>query len=53
MARVGENDAAAEHIRYLLSIPSLLSPDFVTHRSVTRPSAEDPRFWKLVELACE
>jgi hypothetical protein len=48
--RVGEKDAAIERIRYLLSIPSLLSPALLRIDPTWVPLRDDPRFRKLAEL---
>ena len=49
-ARVGEKDAAVERIRYLLSIPCLLSPAILRIDPTWAPLRDDPRFRKLAEL---
>ena len=49
-ARVGESDAAVEHIRHLLSIPCLLSPGLLRIDPIWAPLRDDPRFRKLAEL---
>ena len=49
-ARVGETDAAIEHIRYLLSVPCLLSPALLRIDPKWAPLRDDPRFRKLAEL---
>jgi serine/threonine-protein kinase len=49
-ARVGETDAAIEHIRYLLSIPCWLSPGLLRVDPSWAPLRNDPRFRKLAEL---
>jgi len=49
-ARVGETDAAIEHIRYLLSIPCQLSPALLRIDPRWAPLRADPRFQKLAEL---
>jgi serine/threonine-protein kinase len=49
-ARVGETDAAIAHIRYLLSIPSLLSPALLRVDPRWTPLRDDPRFRQLAEL---
>jgi len=49
-ARVGEKDAAIERIRYLLSIPSFLSPGALRIDPEWTPLRNDPRFRKLAEL---
>lgn len=49
-ARVGETDAALEHIRHLLSIPCLLSPGLLRTDSSWSPLRNDSRFQKLAEL---
>ncbi len=49
-ARVGEMDAAIEHIRHLLSIPSQLSPGLLRIDPQWAPLRDDPRFRKLAEL---
>ncbi len=49
-ARVGEKDAAIERIRYLLSIPSFLSPGALRIDPEWTPLRKDPRFRKLAEL---
>jgi serine/threonine-protein kinase len=48
--RVGETDAAIEHIRHLLSIPCLLSPGLLRVDPRWAPLRGDPRFRKLAEL---
>ena len=48
--RVGETDAAIEHIRYLLSIPCQLSPALLRISPQWAPLHADPRFRKLAEL---
>jgi TolB-like protein/Flp pilus assembly protein TadD len=52
-ARVGETDAAIEHIRHLLSIPCLLSPALLRIGPAWAPLRNDPRFRKLAELERE
>ncbi len=52
-ARVGEKDTAIERIRYLLSIPSLLSPAVLRIDPEWAPLRDDPRFRKLAELEQE
>ena len=49
-ARVGDKDAAIDRIRYLLSIPSYLSPGLLRIDPFWTPLREDPRFRKLAEL---
>jgi len=49
-ARVGETDAAIEHIRHLLSIPCVLSPGLLRIDPRWAPLRDDPRFRKLAEL---
>jgi len=49
-ARVGETDAAIEHIRYLLSIPCDLSPALLRIDPRWAPLRDDPRFRRLAEL---
>jgi tetratricopeptide (TPR) repeat protein len=49
-ARVGETEAAIEHVRHLLSIPSLLSPALLRIDPGWAPLRNDPRFRKLAEL---
>jgi tetratricopeptide (TPR) repeat protein len=49
-ARVGETDSAIERIRYLLSIPSYLSPALLRIDPAWAPLHDDPRFRKLAEL---
>ncbi len=49
-ARVGEKDAAIDRIRYLLSIPSYLSPGLLRIDPSWAPLRDDPRFRKLAEL---
>jgi serine/threonine-protein kinase len=49
-ARVGETDAAIEHIRHLLSIPCWLSPGLLRIDPSWTPLRNDPRFRKLAEL---
>jgi serine/threonine-protein kinase len=49
-ARVGETDAAIEHIRHLLSIPCSLSPALLRIDPQWAPLRDDPRFRKLAEL---
>jgi serine/threonine-protein kinase len=49
-ARVGEKDAAIERIRYLLSIPSFLSPALLRIDPEWIPLRDDPRFRKLADL---
>src|SRR5262249_10507603 len=52
-ARVGETDAAIEHIRHLLSIPCLLSPGLLRIDPAWAPLRSDPRFRQLAELERE
>jgi len=52
-ARVGETDAAIEHIRHLLSIPCNLSPGLLRIDPQWAPLRADPRFRKLAELERE
>jgi TolB-like protein/Tfp pilus assembly protein PilF len=52
-ARVGETDAAIEHIRYLLSIPCALSPALLRIDPRWGPLRNDPRFRKLAQLENE
>ncbi len=52
-ARVGETDAAIEHIRHLLSIPCLLSPGLLRIDPRWAPLRDDPRFRQLAELERE
>jgi len=52
-ARVGETDAAIEHIRHLLSIPCFLSPGLLRIDPKWAPLRGDPRFRKLAELKRE
>jgi serine/threonine-protein kinase len=52
-ARVGETDAAIEHIRYLLSIPSPLSLALLRIDPSWAPLRDDPRFRRLAELERE
>ena len=49
-ARVGETDAAIEHIRYLLSIPCNLSPALLRIDPRWALLRDDPRFRRLAEL---
>ena len=49
-ARVGEKNAAIEHIRALLKIPCLLSPGLLRIDPRWAPLRDDPRFRKLAEL---
>jgi TolB-like protein len=49
-ARVGDIDAAIEHIRELLANPSPLSPALLRVNPVWAPLRDDPRFRKLAEL---
>ena len=49
-ARVGEKDAAVVRIRYLLSIPCLLSPAILRIDPTWAPLRDDPRFRRLAEL---
>ncbi len=49
-ARVGETDAAIEHIRHLLSIPCLLSPGLLRVDPRWAPLRDDPRFRQLAQL---
>jgi len=46
-ARIGETDAAIEHIRQLLSIPCNLSPALLRIDPWWAPLRADPRFQKL------
>jgi TolB-like protein/Tfp pilus assembly protein PilF len=48
--RLGETDAAIEHIRHLLSIPCWLSPALLRIDARWAPLHNDPRFRKLAEL---
>jgi TolB-like protein/Tfp pilus assembly protein PilF len=52
-ARVGETDAAIEHIRHLLSIPCHISPGLLRIDPTWAPLRADPRFRKLAELERE
>ncbi|HME89909.1 MAG TPA: hypothetical protein VKE49_00685 [Myxococcaceae bacterium] len=52
-ARVGETDAAIEHLRHLLSIPCLLSPALLRIDPQWAPLRGDLRFRKLAELEQE
>jgi tetratricopeptide (TPR) repeat protein len=52
-ARVGETEAAIEHVRQLLSIPSQLSPALLRIDPGWAPLRNDPRFRKLAELEQE
>jgi len=52
-ARVGETDAAIDHIRHLLSIPCYLSPGLLRIDPEWAPLRDDPRFRKLAELERE
>ncbi len=52
-ARVGETDAAIEHIRHLLSIPSQLSPALLRIDPTWAPLRHDSRFRQLAELGRE
>jgi eukaryotic-like serine/threonine-protein kinase len=52
-ARVGETDAAIEHIRYLLSIPSPLSPALLRIDPIWSSLRGDPRFRQLAGLERE
>jgi len=52
-ARVGETDAAIEHIRHLLSIPCPLSPGLLRVDPSWAPLRNDPRFRKLAQLENE
>jgi serine/threonine-protein kinase len=52
-ARVGETDAAIEHIRQLLSIPCYLSPALLRIDPTWAPLRADPRFRKLAQLENE
>jgi serine/threonine-protein kinase len=52
-ARVGDTDAAIEHIRHLLSIPCLLSPALLRIDPRWAPLRNDSRFRKLAELERE
>src|SRR5262249_54876915 len=52
-ARVGETDAAIEHIRHLLSIPCFLSPGLLRIDPRWAPLRGDPRFRNLAELERE
>jgi hypothetical protein len=49
-ARVGETDAAIEHIRHLLSIPCLLSPPLLRIDPRWAPLRAELRFRKLAKL---
>jgi serine/threonine-protein kinase len=49
-ARVGETDAALEHISALLAVPCLLSPGLLRIDPAWAPLRGDPRFRKLAEL---
>jgi len=49
-ARVGERDAAIQHIGQLLSIPCILSPGLLRIDARWAPLRGDPRFRKLAEL---
>jgi tetratricopeptide (TPR) repeat protein len=49
-AHVGEKDSAIERVRYLLSIPSFLSPGVLRIDPEWTPLRNDPRFRKLAEL---
>jgi serine/threonine-protein kinase len=49
-ARVGETDAAIEHIRHLLSTPCLITPGLLRIDPRWAPLRNDPRFRKLAEL---
>ena len=49
-ARVGETDAAIEHVHRLLSIPCRLSPGLLRIDPRWAPLRGDPRFRKLAEL---
>jgi len=48
--RVGETDAAIEHIRQMLAVPCLLSPALLRIDPDWAPLRGDPRFRKLAEL---
>jgi TolB-like protein len=48
--RVGETEAAIEHIRHLLSIPCWLSAQLLRIEPQWAPLRDDPRFRKLAEL---
>ncbi len=52
-ARVGETDAAIEHIRHLLSVPCFLSPGLLRIDPRWAPLRDDSRFRKLAELERE
>jgi TolB-like protein/Flp pilus assembly protein TadD/tRNA A-37 threonylcarbamoyl transferase component Bud32 len=52
-ARVGQTEAAIEHIRYLLSIPCLLSPGLLRVDPRWAPLRGDLRFRQLAELGRE
>jgi len=49
-ARVGETETAIEHVRHLLSIPSLLTPAILRIDPGWAPLRADPRFRKIAEL---
>ena len=49
-ARVGEHSAAIGHIRYLLSVPSLLSPALLRIDPRWAPLHDDPAFRQLAGL---
>ena len=49
-ARVGERSAAIEHIRQLLSVPSLLSPALLRIDPRWAPLHDDPAFRLLAGL---
>lgn len=49
-ARVGETDAAIEHIRHLLSIPCSFSSGLLRIDPTWAQLRSDPRFRKLAEL---
>jgi hypothetical protein len=51
--RVGETDAAIEHIRQMLAVPCLLSPALLRIDPDWAPLRNDPRFRKLAELERE
>jgi len=52
-ARVGETEAAIEHIRHLLSIPCFLSPGLLRIDARWKPLRGDPRFRQLAGLERE
>jgi tetratricopeptide (TPR) repeat protein len=51
--RVGETDAAIEHIRQMLAVPCWLSPALLRIDPDWAPLRNDPRFRKLAELGRE